>query len=45
MTFLLDIAAVLALAAALTAAPLAGVRHDVRIDRQLRKAQHGPLRD
>lgn len=44
MTLLLDIAALLALAASLTAAPLTGARHDARIDRQIRRAQQGPSR-
>ncbi|MBY8881715.1 hypothetical protein [Actinacidiphila acidipaludis] len=45
MTFLLDLAALLALATALTAAPLHGAVHDARIDRQIRAAQRRHSRD
>ena len=45
MTLLLDIAALLALTATLTAAPLHGAVHDARIDRQIRHAQRGAPRN
>ncbi|WP_327288834.1 hypothetical protein [Streptomyces sp. NBC_01198] len=41
MTVLLDIAALLALALALTAVPLMGHRTDLRITREIRAAERG----
>lgn len=39
MTLLLDIAALFALALAVTAVPLNGALHDARITREIRRAQ------